>query len=81
MSNTILAAITTNISRSREPTQVLVDIATPEGHQSGLLATSVVACENLLTVAQRQIVRKIGQLSPALLQQVDEALRDSLALK
>src|SRR5258708_4761417 len=62
MSNTILATITTNISRAHESTQVLIDITAPEGQHSGLLATSVVACENLLTVSQRQIVRKIGTL-------------------
>jgi mRNA interferase MazF len=80
MANTILATITTNTSRSREPTQVLIDIVTTEGQQSGLLATSVVTCENLLTVAQRQIVRKIGTLPPSLMQQVDAALKASLCL-
>jgi mRNA interferase MazF len=52
MANTILATITTNISRSAEPTQVLIDPQTPEGRISGLLSRSVVSCENLLTVRQ-----------------------------
>jgi mRNA interferase MazF len=36
MANTILVFITTNTSRIGEPTQVLVDLATPEGRASGL---------------------------------------------
>jgi mRNA interferase MazF len=36
MANTILAFITTNTSRASEPTQVLVDVGTPEGSPSGL---------------------------------------------
>ena len=50
MANTILVFITTNRSRAAEPTQVIVDIGTPEGSQSGLRQTSVVSCENILTV-------------------------------
>ena len=81
MANTILATITTNSSRAHEPTQVLIDIGTPDGQQSGLLATSVVACENLITAAQRQIVRKIGVLTLQFLRQVDDAHKESLALR
>jgi len=80
MANTILATITTNISRAAEPTQVIIDISTSEGRQSGLIGTSVVTCENVLTAAQSQITRKIGALHPTLMQQVDDALKASLAL-
>ena len=57
---------------------MLIDVNTPVGKQSGLLATSVVACENLLTVRQARIDRVIGSLPPDLIQQVDEALKVSL---
>ena len=79
MTNTIVAFITTNTSRSHLPTQVLIDITTPEGQQSGLLAESVVTCENLITIAQSQ-ARKIGNLPPSLLRKVDDALKASLGL-
>jgi len=59
MANTILAGITTNTSRVHEPTQVLIDIASPDGASSGLLSTSAVTCENLLTVRQSHIKRKL----------------------
>jgi mRNA interferase MazF len=82
ISNTIVAAITTNISRAgREPTHVLVDLATPDGQQTGLLATSVVACDNLFTVSQNRILRSIGSLPPALLASVDNGLKLSLGLR
>jgi mRNA interferase MazF len=80
MANTIVVLITSNLSRSSQPTQVLVDITSPEGQQSGLLQTSVVSCENILTVVQSEILRTIGQLPDVLMQQVDAALKVSLAL-
>lgn len=80
LNNAIFAAITSNISRSFEPTQVLIDIATPAGRASGLLSSSVVSCENILTLNQTRIVKKIGVVSPALMKLVDIALKHSLAL-
>ena len=80
MANTILVFITTNLSRASEPTQVLIDVTTPEGQQSGLKQTSVVSCENILTVVQSDILRTIGHLPAALMQFVDQALKASLAL-
>ena len=36
LTNTIVALITKNVSRVQEPTQFLIDLATPDGRQSGL---------------------------------------------
>ena len=36
LSNTIVALITRNISRTHEPTQLLMDVTTADGQQSGL---------------------------------------------
>jgi mRNA interferase MazF len=80
MANTILVFITSNISRASEPTQVLVDIQSPEAKHSGLKQTSVVSCENILTVVQSDILRTIGHLPDALMERVDAALKESLAL-
>jgi mRNA interferase MazF len=46
LTNVILAAITTTIHRSGEPTQLLIAAAKPAGQQSGLVQDSVVTCEN-----------------------------------
>ena len=78
LTNVIIAAITTR--RRHEPTQLFIDIGTPAGVQSGLLHNSVVTCENVLTVAQSLVHRKLGQLPPATMKQVDACLKSSLGL-
>jgi mRNA-degrading endonuclease toxin of MazEF toxin-antitoxin module len=80
MSNTILAQITSNLRRAHEPTQVLIDLTTPEGQQSGLNANSAVTCENLLTARQVDVLRTLGTLSARLMAQVYDALKASLGL-
>jgi mRNA interferase MazF len=81
MSNTVLAVITTNLGRASESTQVLVDPESPDEKASGLLSVSVVSCENLITVQQSHIVRRIGTLSAEKLKLVDAALKASLGLE
>lgn len=53
LKNTIVVAITSTTHRASQPTQLLIEAATPEGRQPGLLFDSVVACENIATVEQR----------------------------
>jgi mRNA interferase MazF len=80
LTNSIVAIITSNIRlATKEPTQVLIDITTPDGKTTGLALTSAVKCENLYTLPAR-VMRKIGTMPPALMQQVDGALKASLAL-
>src|SRR5207249_7197914 len=79
MANTILVFITTNLARVSEPTQVLVDVQTPEGRPSGLKQTSVVSCEKILTAVRSDILRTIGHLPDRLMGRVDGALKVSLA--
>ena len=52
----------------------------PAGQQSGLLKDSVVSCENLVTVAQGRVTRKIGSLPDDLLVQINDCLKASLAI-
>jgi len=80
MAKTILATITSNTSRSNEPTQVLIDVGTPDGRTSGLIANSVISCENLLTINQANIRRIIGQLTPAITRLLNATLKQSLDL-
>jgi mRNA interferase MazF len=79
--NTIVAIITTTTHRAtHQPTQLLIDPATPEGRQSGLLHSSAVKCEHLATIDQSLILRVIGTLPAATMAQVDACLKASLAL-
>jgi mRNA interferase MazF len=63
-----------------EPTQLLIDLRTPAGRQSGLLFTSAVQCENILTIDCGFILRKIGAAPPDTMQQVNDCLKTALAI-
>jgi len=80
MANTILAAITTTTHRSGRKTQFEIDPNAPDGTGSGLLLPSVVSCENLATIEQQLVVRRIGRLSDTVMRQIDACLRASLGL-
>ena len=76
LQETIVAVITSNTSRAvREPTQYLIDSAHPDWRASGLLVPSVVKCENIYTFSNRRILRRLGQLSTASMQQVNPCLK------
>jgi mRNA-degrading endonuclease toxin of MazEF toxin-antitoxin module len=81
LNHTVVAMLTTNLSFvGSNPTQVLVDVTTPDGAGSGLNATSAIRCGNLFTLHEKFILRKIGTLSAVLMQQVDDALKTALEL-
>ena len=82
MMNSIFAMITTNTSLAgREAAQCLIDLAVPDGRQSGLAQNSAVKCENLHTLPTSAVSRILGSLPAALMAQVDECLRASLGLR
>lgn len=77
----ILALVTGNTQRAPiEPTQTLIDIATSDGAQTGLLRSSAIKCEHLATIHKDLIDRVIGRLSPRLQAEVDRCLKASLEL-
>jgi mRNA-degrading endonuclease toxin of MazEF toxin-antitoxin module len=79
--NTILAMVTGNVKLvGLEPTQFLIDPATPERASSGLNHASAVKCENLMTVSQADIVKTVGRLSNVLREKLDDCLKAALDL-
>lgn len=74
----IVAPCTSNISRSSEPTQYLIDDA--EITTAGIRVPSVVRCEALMTIPKTLLVRTLGHLSDTALTVVNDCLRDALAL-
>jgi mRNA interferase MazF len=80
LSETIIAAITSNTSRVHEATQLLIEIATPDGAASGLLHDSAVRCERLHSIPQADVRRVIGRLSDALMGQIDDCLKAALGV-
>ena len=80
LTNVIVAAITTTTHRSGEPTQLLIELATAQGQQSGLVKDSVITFENLATIDTGNVIRKIGTLPASMMQQVNDCLKASLAI-
>jgi mRNA interferase MazF len=81
LNDTIVAIVTKTTHRAtRESTQLLIDINSPDGQQSGLLPTSAVKCEHLVTVSIADISRVIGSLTPAAMAQLEGCLKAALAI-
>lgn len=81
LANSIFAMITSNTRLATvEQTQVLIDLTTPDGQQSGLAQTSAVKSENVFTLPQSCVVKAIGTLPGSLMAEVDNALKASLSL-
>jgi mRNA interferase MazF len=80
LTNTVVAQITTNLTRANEPTHLLIEVGTPEGKQSGLLHDSLVSCNNLATIEEMLIAKKIGSLPDVLMQKINDCLKAALQL-
>ena len=78
LDDVIVAPCTSNISRSSEPTQYLVDGS--EITPAGVHVPSVVRCEALMTIPKTLIVRTLGHLSDTAVTAVSGCLIDALAL-
>lgn len=75
---TIVAMVTSNLTRAGYPSRVLVELATPEGQQTGLLTDSVIMTDNLVTVLDVEVARTIGVFTDMLC--VDATLRNTFGL-
>lgn len=73
----IIVMITSKIFRVNHTSRVAFFLSTPEGQESGLLSDSVVMTDNLATIFESEIDRKIGTL-PMI--KVDVARRYTLDL-
>ena len=71
----IVAMITSNLERTG-PTRVLVRRDNPEGGAMGILTDSVIVTDNLATVLDREIDKRIGRCPS--MSAVDKALRTVL---
>jgi mRNA-degrading endonuclease toxin of MazEF toxin-antitoxin module len=79
LNSTIAAIITsTNVRSHSEPSQVFIDISTPDGKLIGLLHDSTLKGEHNDTVDQSDIVRTIGRFSPVLMARVEEAVKAAM---
>jgi len=77
----ILVAITSQRIDEVKQTELLIEEGTPNFKQTGLVKTSVVRSEYIMTIPAKLIVRKLGKLYEALQNKVDNILKLSLGLK
>ena len=80
LTNTVVAQITTLLSRAGDKSHVLITVNTPEGQQTGLLHDSVISCNNLATIEEKLIQKLIGKLGVKTLQELNVCLKAALEL-
>jgi mRNA interferase MazF len=80
LANTIVVQITSNLKRLGDKSHLLIEAATPEGKQAGLLHDSLVSCNNLATLEQNLIDKVIGSLPAATMQKLNACLKAALDL-
>ena len=73
----VLAMITSQQFRAGHPSRVSISLAMPEGQQSGLIHDSIVMTDNLSTMDETLIRRRLGSLP---MDKIDAALRHTLNL-
>jgi len=78
LSQTIVAMITSNMSRAGHASRVSIMKSAQEGRDAGLLTDSVVMTDNLATVLENEIDRAIGHIDDT--SAIDAALRHTLGL-
>lgn len=60
LNQTIVAMVTSNLARANHPSRITVTLKTTEEKESGLLLPSVIMTDNLATISNSAIDRKIG---------------------
>ncbi len=79
LSQVILAMISSNLARAGHPSRISILQSSLEGQQMGLRTDSIVMTDNLATVADAEVDRRLGHMPD--LNAVDNALRHTLGLQ
>lgn len=80
VTHTIVAAITSNLSRAAYPECYLVDANHPDWSASGLRLESVVRCDRLFTLELTAVDRTLRSLSDPTMRRIDDCLKAALDL-
>jgi mRNA interferase MazF len=75
---TVVAMITSNMSRASHPSRVKLLLNSSQGSQANILMDSLIMTDNLATIIENEIDRVLGCLGE--MDEVDAALRKTLAL-
>ena len=77
----ILAGITSQRIENVMETEFLMDEQSIFFEQTGLIKSSVVRCEYLMTIPKNLVSRKLGELPPNILKLIDKKIIKSLGLE
>jgi mRNA interferase MazF len=80
ITNTVIVFITSVLLRKGDKSHVYIDVATPEGRQTGLRKDSLISCNNIATIEQSLISKIIGSLAASTLKVVNDCLRAALEI-
>lgn len=78
LDDVMVVPCSSTLDHSAEPTQYL--LLDKELERSGIRFPSVIRCESVMTLPKAIILRKLGKLSVAVMQRINESLLDALAL-
>ena len=74
----VVSMITSNLQRRGHPSRVFIPLNSPDAAAAGLRTDSIVMTDNLATILDKAVARKLGRLND--MDQVDAALRHTLGL-
>ncbi len=81
LDDVLLVPLTSNTSRAtRELTQVVINMNSPEGQSSGLRLDSVIDCTVIATIPKTLLVSKIGAFPQEVMERVDQCLMVAMAI-
>jgi hypothetical protein len=80
IAKSVITMVTGNLQRAADPAHLFVDPQTQDGASSGLRGPSLVSCNNLFTVDQEDVIRKLGHLSNVLKSKLNECLKAALEI-
>jgi mRNA-degrading endonuclease toxin of MazEF toxin-antitoxin module len=81
LDDVLLVPLTSNVTRAtREPTQVVVEMSSPEGKAGGLRLDSVIDCTVIATIPKTLLVNKIGEFPNDVMERVDMCLMVAMSI-
>ena len=81
LDDVLLVPLTSNTSRAtREPTQVVIKMNSPEGQLAGLRLDSVIDCTVIATIPRTMLVNQIGILPQEIMERIDQCLMIALSI-
>lgn len=81
LDDVLLVPLTSNVTRAaREPTQVVVEMASVEGKAGGIRLDSVIDCTVIATIPKTLLVNKIGAFPNEVMERVDMCLMIALSI-